>query len=574
MARVAGIGIQDFSRIIENNCFYADKTAFIREWWENQDTVTLITRPRRFGKTLAVNMLECFFSVRYAGRKDLFEHLAIWNQEAYRSLQGTYPVISLSFANVKAESFQAARESIFQELSDLYNQHAFLAESSRLTGREKELFWKVKEEMSDMTAARSLMRLSAFLYKYYGKRAIILLDEYDTPMQEAYVNGYWQKLAEFMRKFMNSTFKTNPYLERGLMTGITRISRESVFSDLNNLVVVTTTTKLYETAFGFTEQEVRCALEEFGLQNEMDGVKRWYDGFRFGDMENIYNPWSILNFLKFREYQPYWANTSSNRLIGSLIQKSSPDVKMAMEGLLNGTLFRTCMDEQIVYDQLEQDEHAVWSLLLASGYLKAAGFLQRPDGRPEYVLDIVNLEVLQMFEEMFAQWFAACSSDYNGFIQSLFCNDTDGMNLYMNRLSCAAVSSFDSGKKPSGQAQPERFYHGLVLGMMLALNGRYVLTSNRESGRGRYDVMLEPKNRADDGIIFEFKVSDTAKEKRLSDTADAAIRQILDKNYAQVLEKTCRKSQIRIYGFAFSGKDVLIRGGYLSEFQKNSSQAE
>jgi len=409
MARTAAIGEQDFSKIIEQDYFYVDKTDFIKEWWENGDTVTLITRPRRFGKTLAMNMLYYFFSADHAERGSLFEGLHIWKEEMYRKLQGTYPVIFLSFANVKADQYAAAREGIIQELVDVYDKYSFLLTSDKLTDRDKEAFRKVTEDMGDMTAARALKRLSDFLLKYYGRRVIILLDEYDTPIQEAYVHGYWEELTEFMRKLMNSTFKTNFSLERGVMTGITRIGKESIFSDLNNLTVVTTTTRLYETAFGFTEGEVYDALTEFGMPDQKDEVKRWYDGFRFGDYDSIYNPWSVINFLKFKEYRTYWANTSSNQLIGNLIQRGSAKIKAVMEDLINGGHFCTDIDEQIVFHQLEKHENAVWSLFLASGYLKIFGYEKKDTefGREDmrYELMIVNLEVLLLLKRLIRGWF-------------------------------------------------------------------------------------------------------------------------------------------------------------------------
>ena len=336
MARTVGIGIQDFGKIIENQCFYVDKTAFIKEWWESKDEVTLITRPRRFGKTLTMSMTEQFFSVKYAGRGDLFEGLSIWQEEKYRQLQGTYPVIALSFAKVKETSYRNARKRICQIIKDLYNRFDFLLGSGKLNDSEKVAYHNISADMEDYIAADSLNALSNYLMRYYGKKVIILLDEYDTPMQEAYVSGYWEELVTFTRGLFGATFKTNPYMERALMTGITRVSKESMFSDLNNLEVVTTTSDKYTDGFGFTEEEVFAALEEYGLSDRKQQVRDWYDGFTFGSRKDIYNPWSILNFLDKKMVGAYWVNTSSNGLISKLLQESTSDIKKTFEELLRG----------------------------------------------------------------------------------------------------------------------------------------------------------------------------------------------------------------------------------------------
>ena len=296
MKRVISVGNQSFEAIRSDNRFYIDKTRFIKDWWDMGDIVTLITRPRRFGKTLNMDMLKCFFSNKYHGRNDLFDGLDIWNDEKYRKLQGTYPVIFLSFAGIKGNTFEMARQQICIKILDLYEENGYLLEGDILSESEKTFYKSVSMNMSDAIISTSLNKLCTFMYKYYGKKVIILLDEYDTPMQEAYVNGYWKELVAFTRSLFNATFKTNPYLERAIMTGITRVSKESIFSDLNNLVVVTTTSNQYETAFGFTEEEVFNALDEQGLSEKKQEVKSWYDGFTFGDSRDIYNPWSIINF--------------------------------------------------------------------------------------------------------------------------------------------------------------------------------------------------------------------------------------------------------------------------------------
>ena len=369
MARTIGTGVDNFSDIIENNYFYIDKTSFIQEWWGYGDKVTLIARPRRFGKTLMLSMTEAFFSVRYAGKGSLFEGLDIWREEEYQKLQGTYPVIFLSFASVKEKNFEKAYAAIYQLVRREFQRFYFLTESDCLNTYQKDLFRSIAgSENGELSSSINL--LSEFLYSYYGKRVILLLDEYDTPMQEAYDNAYWNDLVSFFQSFFNATFKTNPYMERALLMGVTRISRESIFSDLNNLKVITTTSEKYKTAFGFTSEEVSAALEEYGLLDQKAEVKMWYDGFRFGDCDNIYNPWSITQYLDEKRFAPYWMNTSSNRLVNNLLQKGSPAMKIVMEDLLQGGTFHTCIEEQIVFDQLGRNANAVWSLLLAGGYLK------------------------------------------------------------------------------------------------------------------------------------------------------------------------------------------------------------
>ena len=594
MKRVA-IGKQSFEDIRKKDCFYIDKTDFIKDWWESADDVTLITRPRRFGKTLNMDMLKCFFSNQYVGRKELFEGLDIWKDEEYRELQGTYPVIFLSFADIKGNTFEMARQQICIKILDLYEENEYLLEGDILGESEKAFYKSVSMDMSDAIISTSLNKLCVFMYKYYGKKVIIILDEYDTPMQEAYRNGYWDELVALTRSLFNSTFKTNPYLERGIMTGITRVSKESIFSDLNNLKVVTTTSREYATSFGFTEKEVFDALDEVNMSNEKAAVKEWYDGFTFGDVKDIYNPWSIINYLQTGKIDSYWTDSSSNGIVNKLIKTGTPDVKEAMAVLISGGVIEKKIDEQIVFDQLDKNEDAIWSLLLASGYLciesyKEVGRLKRKI----YGLKLTNLEVERMFEVMIEQWFGKEKFNYNGFVKSLLNGDIESMNEYMNRVTRGVISYFDTGKTPSDE-EPERlascydcrgvangsslnccsnlyamteksshFYHGLVLGLMVDQVDNYILSSNRESGFGRYDIMLEPIDKNNEklpGIVIEFKVFNQKKEDTLEETVENALRQIKEKDYdAELIKRGVKEENIYHYGFAFKGKEVLIDG--------------
>lgn len=561
MGRTVAIGLQDFSDVIEKNIFYVDKTDFIKRWWDQNDAVTLITRPRRFGKTLTMSMVERFFSVKFAGKSEVFHGLKIWEDERFREIQGTYPVIFLSFAKVKDTTYIEASKNICKIISDTYKEHEYILDNAALSDNDKSTFRKYSNGMTESDAKDAISDLARLMSKCYGRKAIILLDEYDTPMQEAYVNGYWQELVSFIRGLFNATFKTNPYLERGILTGITRVSKESIFSDLNNLAVVTTTSSEYSDCFGFTEKEVQTALSEFGY-NDFDIVKKWYDGFIIGKQRDIYNPWSIINYLREGKVDAYWANSSSNTLVSKLVREGDPELKEKIELLCAGKSIWSEIDEQIVYNQLDLGEKAIFSLLLASGYLKVISYddsnVAELAIEPLYEFALTNLEVFSMFRKLFSDWFANTPVGKGKFVNALIYGDVKQLNIYMNEIAISTFSSFDVGVAPSQRA-PERFYHGFVLGLMAETVRNYVLTSNRESGYGRYDVMMEPRNKSDKAVIIEFKVFDEETEKSLEDTLTAALKQIEDKKYDQTLiDRGIHADNILKYGFVFQGKKVLV----------------
>ena len=569
MARTVSIGTQSFERLRASGGFYVDKTSFIRDWWLADDAVTLVCRPRRFGKTLNLDTVRCFLSTEFAGRgEELFGGLDVWEggtedeRVRMRALQGTVPVVTLSFARVKQSDFASMLRRVNKIMVRALERHAYLRDWAGASESERASLAAITDNMDAETCADVPNLLCDLLLRYHGVAPVVLLDEYDAPMERAWLGGFWDEAADFMRDLMNSTFKTNPEMGRGLITGVTRVSRESIFSDLNNLCVVTTSTPLYQERFGFTQDEVDASLEEYGLNHLSDEVRRLYDGFTFGGVGSIYNPWSVTQLLKFGELQAWWANTSSNSLISEVVRRGDEELKKDFEELMRGDTIERVIDEQVVFSELDSTPEAVWALLLAAGYLTSPGKVPRNVAETPRPLKLTNHEVELTFDRMAKGWFSAARVRYDQFTRALLEGDTRVATRCLAEVARVCVSSFDSGTHPSEDSEPERFYHGLVLGLLAQLRGRWSVESRRESGYGRYDVAIVPTDGAlgaDPAVVIEFKVFDPDEEDSLADTVGRARAQIEERDYvAGIKARGIDESRIRIFGIAFRGKEVLV----------------
>ena len=558
LANKVSIGYQDFGYIRENHLFYVDKTDFIAEWWENNRQVTLITRPRRFGKTLTMSMVDHFFSLRYANRADLFENTKIWKDEFYRKLQGTMPVIFTTFANVKGRNMKEAEDQICGIIREAFEDHRALLDSQVLSDSEKNNFRDLWERLwkNDVSVCNdALNKLSMWLSLHHGKKVLILIDEYDTPLTEGYMSGYLDEMLSLMRNIFHSTLKTNRYLDRALLTGISRVARESLFSDMNHLQVASLTSPLFATSFGFTQAEVSDTLKCQDV-DEQERVREWYDGFTFGGVTDIYNPWSITNYLSLRQFRLYWANSGGYGLISRLLLQGRNSLKDDFRILLQGESIRKTFSESISFYDLEQEKSAIWALLLMAGYLRADHV--SVEGVTTADLSVTNKETMFVLRQMVQRWFLRVEEVYQGFCKYLIEGDVELMNEFLQHIATEMVSYFDVGRRP-GEKEPERFYHGLVLGLVVDLWEQYEILSNRESGFGRYDIMMIPKEQDLPAILIEFKVRNSKQEKDLEETVSSALAQIEEKQYeTELLSRGIEKSRIRKYGFAFEGKRVLV----------------
>lgn len=554
-----GLGYQNFLDFVCGKRFYVDKTHFIPEWLASDARITLITRPRRFGKSMLLSTVRTFFDPMYADHPEYFKKLQVWKDKDCRRLFGTIPVISVSFGSCKGNDFAQAMRGVTLGLYNMYIQHEYLRESPKLSEEEKAEYRRIVASFSEQRTEYveiSIQKLCELLYKHYGKFPIILMDEYDTPLLEAYTDGYWDETINTFRQLFHTTFKENDFFYRAIITGVTRISKNSLFSDLNNLEVDTVTCDAYSDCFGFTEQEVMDAFKCQDIDTIRD-VKAMYDGFTIGRHQAIYNPWSICNYMRQRELIGYWVNTSSNKLVGDIIRRHPVESKYEIERLMAGEKVHKRINEGITFQYLEGDENSLWSLLLAVGYIKAENIVRSVEGI-ECDVSVTNREVMAMFKTEILGMFHNGWSAYGRFAEALLAHKMELMNEYLQTITYTSISYFDVADGPK-ERTPENFYHGLVLGLIVSLRDRYRIVSNRESGRGRYDIAMYPLQENTDAFIMEFKVQDRKKETDLEQTAKNALQQIVDKNYeADLLAAGVPEERIYRLGFAFAGKDVLV----------------
>lgn len=557
-----GVGISDFKKIIEGDNFYADKSLLIKDLIDFNDEVTLITRPRRFGKTLNLDMLRYFYSLEHKAEAALFHQLKIWGEgEEYREHQGRYPTIFLTFKNNKKDSFDLAYRSFIGCLADSYRQFDYLLATSVLAQEEKTLFEAIKTEQASAEKYQgSLYKLCEYLHRFHKTKVLLLIDEYDTPMQAAFLNGYWREMADLMRGLFGAALKDNSHLYKGVVTGITRIAKENLFSGVNNLSVYSVLDHRYSQYFGLTEGEVKVALKALGLEDRFETVRDWYDGYVFGQGTELYNPWSVVNFLSRKIAEPYWANTSDNALIKKYARDMPAEGKQQLESLIRGEEIEARVEKHMVYSDLDQNGTVdrMWTLFLISGYLKCTG--EGGGGGPsgssqsKLKLKIPNKEVMSIYEQTVLEWFesSVVSQVFREFIKAFEVGDTKRMEVFLGRIALETFSSFDTGRN-----QAESFYHAFVLGLLMQVRDRYWIDSNKQSGYGRYDIMVAPKSSGGLGYVIEFKAFDQDFNADLDAAAAEALQQIEDRRYETELRRR-GVSRIKKLAIVFKGQQVKI----------------
>ena len=547
------IGESDFKMLRVNKCYYIDKTMYIKHIMDNKSKVILVTRPRRFGKTLNMSMLKYYFDNTAKDSKEIFEGLKIMEQgEEYTSKLGYYPVIYLTLKDVQDINYHNMLLDMKTAMMNMYQAHRYLLESDKVYPEEKEKILDILYAREDENALKaSVIELSKYLSRHYGKQVILLIDEYDVPLQNAYVEGYYDEAVKFFKTFYGTTFKDNPYLEKTVLTGVSRVAKESIFSGANNFDVYTILDNEFSEDFGITEEEMDKVIEDFNIEDEKEEIKKWYDGYTIGNTTGIYNPWSILNYLTKRQLIPYWVNTSSNDLI-KLILKNSVTVKERIEILLRDEEIEVPINLETIIVGIENDEDNIWGLMLQTGYLKITKVVDL--AVHIYKVKIPNYEINILFQQIIHEWFRnkVPGNDLRTILKDLVTLNFEEFEYKFKRLVKEMFSYMDVGEDTA-----ENFYHAFVLGMLVGLKDTYYVNSNRESGFGRYDIMLEPKDKNGNSFIMEFKLYSEDKEESIEEIIETAKKQIEEKGYETNLKERGFTNIIKIV-FAFKGKEVKM----------------
>ena len=549
-----GIGESDFKILRIKKDYYIDKTKYIKDIIDNRSKVLLITRPRRFGKTLNMSMLRYYFDCTKKDSKELFKGLKIMEQEEkYTSKLGYYPCIYLTLKDAGLQSYELMIMQLRTLLMDIYYENRYLLEEAEMAPGERNTFNKILlAEANEIEIINGIKMLSKIMSTYYNKPVMLFLDEYDVPLQNAYVEGYYEEGIKFFKTFYGVTFKDNPYLEKTILTGVSRVAKESIFSGANNFHVYTVLDDEFSDDFGITEKEMDKIIDDFEIQDQKEEIKKWYDGYTIGNTEGIYNPWSILNYLTDKKLIPYWVNTSSNDLI-KLILKNSATVKEKIEQLLRDEEIEVPINLETVIVGIEKNEENIWGLLLGTGYLKVTEVVDLAHGI--YKVKIPNYEIKFLFQNIIREWFndKVIGNNLNTILKDLITLNLEEFEEKFKQLVIEMFSFMDVGKNTA-----ENFYHAFVLGMLVGLKDSYYVKSNRESGFGRYDIMLEPKDKNENSFVMEFKVYKEEKEKTIEDTIENAKKQIEERKYAEDLEER-GYTKITKMVFAFKGKEVKMQ---------------
>ena len=548
-----GIGESDFKILRLKENYFIDKSLYIKDIIDNTGKVVLVTRPRRFGKTLNMSMLKYYFDIKEKGNKELFSGLKIMEQEEkYTSKLGAYPVIYITLKDVTDISFNNMILDLKTVMINMYKEHMYLLDSDKIYDFEKE---NIKDILfareNEIVLKNAIKDLSEYLSRYYEKPVILLIDEYDVPLQTAYVNGYYEEAKEFLKNFFNITFKDNKYLEKAVLTGVSRIAKESIFSGMNNFVVYTIMDNEFSDDFGITTTEMEKVISDFGIEEEKEEIRKWYDGYKIGKEEGIYNPWSVLNYLNKRELKPYWVNTSSNDLIKMTLKKSN-SIKEQFGKLLNDEEIEVKIDLETIIVGIEEKEENIWGLMIQTGYLKEVEEIDAIRGI--YKVKIPNYEIKTLFENIVSNWFdnKVPGNDLRSILKDLVTLKIEEFERKIKRLVLEMFSYFDVGENTA-----ESFYHAFFLGMLVGLKDTYYVKSNRESGYGRYDIMLEPKEKEGNSFIIEFKIVEKMGEKEVKERIKEAKKQIKDKKYEEELKEKGYKNITKMI-FICNGKEIRL----------------